>query len=236
MSKIQLYMAPGTCARVSCIALEEAGADFETVVMRFMKGEHKSPEFRQLNPKGKVPTLVIDGEPLTENVAIITYLDQRYPDAKLIPQAKNELDGARQLADLCFCSTTLHPIVTRIRMAHFIAGEECAGAVWATACKAMVEYFALIESRLSDQAWWYGDQWSAMDAYLYWVFWRVKGAEFDVSPFPRFAKHAQRMETRPAVQRALAREAEAVKRLESEGLNFVPPSPSGFTGTGARRK
>jgi len=236
VSNIQLYMAPGTCARVSCIALEETGVDFETIVIRFMKGEHKSLDFKKLNPKGKVPTLLIDGEALTENVAIITYLDQRYPDANLIPQPENELDKMRQLADLCFCSTTLHPIVTRIRMPHFIAGEECAGAVWTTACKAMMENFELIESRLSDQAWWYGDDWSAMDAYLYWVFWRVKGAEFDVGPFPCFADHAQRMEARPAVQRALAREADALKTLESEGLNFVPPSPSGFAGTGTERK
>jgi glutathione S-transferase len=228
MSDIQLYMAPGTCARVSCIALEEAGVDFETVVIRFMKGEHKSPEFRKFNPKGKVPTLVLDGESLTENVAILTYLNQLYPDAKLIPQAKDELARMRQLADLCFCSTTLHPIVTRIRMAPFIAGMECAGKVWRAACKAMVENFEIIEDRLADRSWWYGDEWSAMDAYLYWVFWRVEGAEFDTSGYPRFADHASRMEARPAVQRTLAREETASRQLEAEGLLFVPPSPSQF--------
>ncbi|MEJ2128496.1 MAG: glutathione S-transferase family protein [Woeseiaceae bacterium] len=227
MSDVELHMAPGTCARVSCIALEETGEDFETVVVRFMKGEHKSPGFKKLNPKGKVPTLVFDGEPLTENVAIITFLNQRYPDARLMPEPKDELDALRQLADLCFCSTTLHPIVTRIRMSSFIAGPDCANTVWSAACDAMVEYFELIERRLANQDWWYGDSWSAMDAYLYWVFWRVEGAEFDVAPFPRYSDHARRMESRPAVQRALAREAEAVKILEAEGLNFVPPSPTG---------
>ena len=232
MKSIQLYMAPGTCARVACIALEEAGVDFETVVIRFMKGEHKSPAFKKLNAKGKVPTLVIDGEPLTENVAIISYLDQLYPDANLMPDAEDGLETMRQLADLCFCSATLHPIVTRIRMPHFLAGEACAGAVWAAACEAMVEYFELIEARLGDQAWWYGDDWSVMDAYLYWVFWRVKGAEFNVEPFPHYADHAERIEARPSVQRALAREAEAVKTLEAEGLNFVPPSPAAFGGKG----
>ena len=63
-----------------------------------MRGEHKSPEFMALNPKAKVPVLVVDGEPLTENVAIITYLSQRYPEARLMPQPKDELERLRQLS------------------------------------------------------------------------------------------------------------------------------------------
>ncbi|HKX56039.1 MAG TPA: glutathione S-transferase N-terminal domain-containing protein, partial [Xanthomonadales bacterium] len=95
MSKAQLYMAPGTCARVSSICLEELGLDFETVVIRFMRGEHKSPDYKKLNPKGKVPTLVIDGESLTENVAIISYLNERFAEARLMPEAADPLTRAR---------------------------------------------------------------------------------------------------------------------------------------------
>ena len=68
MAETKLYMAPGTCARVPSIALEEAGEAFDSVLIRFMKGEHKAPTYKSLNPKGKVPTLVIDGKELTENV------------------------------------------------------------------------------------------------------------------------------------------------------------------------
>lgn len=223
MSNIKLYMAPGTCARVPCIALEEAGEHFETVVVRFMKGEHKSPEYRRLNPKGKVPTLVIDGEPLTENVAIALHLAERYPDARLLPVAESALERHRIVADLSYCAATLHPIVTRIRMPHFLAGKESAGRVWQAGCEAMKEHFALIEERLMNQAWWYGDTWSVLDAYLYWIYWRVAGAEFDVAPYPRFGAHTERMESRPAVQRALKREAAAQAILEKEGLVFTPP-------------
>lgn len=223
MSRIQLYMAPGTCARVPCIALEEAGEDFETVVIRFMKGEHKSPEFKKLNPKGKVPTLVVDGEPLTENVAILSYLNHQYPEARLLPEVDDDLGRLRQLADLCFCSATLHPIVTRIRMPHFIATEEVARVVWEKAGNAMNDFFQLIDDRLANNSWWYGDDWSVMDAYLYWVFWRCEGAGYDVQPFPNYADHAKRMEARPAVQRALQREGIAQAQLEAEGLAFKPP-------------
>ncbi|NIB43431.1 glutathione S-transferase family protein [Pseudomaricurvus alkylphenolicus] len=220
MSEIVLYMAPGTCARVTAIALEELGLEYETRVVRFLKGEHKSPHFKQYNPKGKVPCLVYQGEALTENVAILYFLNQRH--GGLLPEV-GTMEQAKQIADLCFCGTTLHPLVTRIRMPHFFAGEEGAGAVREIGSNAMDEYFQLIESRLNTRSWWYGDDWSAMDAYLYWCFWRVEGAGYDVSRFPAFVGHARRMEDRPAVRRALAREADAEDVLREEGLLFTPP-------------
>lgn len=216
-------MAPGTCARVSAIALEEAGVDFETPLIRFMKGQHKSPEYKKINPKGKVPALEIDGEALTENVAIISYLNERFPEAKLMPEASDALAKARQLADLSFCSATLHPIVTRIRMPTFFADGDAAKNVWEKGCEAMHEYFRLIDERLSEQSWWYGENWSVMDAYLYWIFWRVEGADYPVDDYPNFKAHKSRMEQRAAVQKVLAREAGLMAQLEAEGLVFTPP-------------
>ena len=218
-----LWMAPYTCARVTAIALEEAGVEFDTRLVRFMRGEHKSPDFLARNPLGKVPALEIDGKVLTESVAIVTYLAERFPHARLLPRADNPVARAHVLADLCFCSSTLHPLVTRIRMPMFFAGAENALAVKQTAESAMDAYFQIVEERLSVGQWWYGSEWSAMDGYLYWVFWRVEGAGYDVKRFPRFAAHARAMEQRPAVQRALAREEAAQAQLEAEGLAFVPP-------------
>ncbi len=223
MSEIQLYMAPGTCAKVSSILLEEAGVDFESRVVRFMKGEHKSPEYKKLNPKGKVPALVIDGEVLTENVAIITYLNQLFPEANLLPATSRPFEQAQQIADLVFCSATLHPLVTRICRPPAFAGMEAAKAVWTLGCEAMDEYFDLINKRLQDQPWWYGDQWSAMDAYLYWVFSRVCDGNYAVESYGNYADHKTRMELRPSVQKTLARDAEAQAELEAEGLVFTLP-------------
>ncbi|MFK8017707.1 MAG: glutathione S-transferase family protein [Gammaproteobacteria bacterium] len=226
MSEIRLYMAPGTCARVTAICLEQAQQSFETIVVRFMRGEHKSPEFKSINPKGKVPALIIDGETLTENVAIITHLDRLHPGAGLMPAAPDALTQARQLADLCFCAATLHPIVTRIRMPQMFATKEAMRSVWEAGCKTMDEYFGLINERLSGQDWWYGETWSAMDAYLFWIYWRCEGANYDVTPYTNVVSHAARMEQRPAVQRAIAREAAATAQLEAEGLVFKPPAMS----------
>ncbi|MEO9132180.1 MAG: glutathione S-transferase family protein [Sphingomonas sp.] len=226
MTDITLFIAPGTCSRVPTIALEHIGVPFETRVVRFMAGEHKSAEYRRFNPKGKVPALLIDGEALTENVAILSYLATRFPEASLLPATTDPLEKARQIADLCFCSSTLHPIVTRIRLPTFFATPEAAPSVRARADQAMAEYFALIDDRLASCPWWYGDSWSAMDAYLYWVFWRVEGAEYEVTRYPHFVRHARAMEALPTVQRALDREDVATRQLETEGMNFVPPAIS----------
>ena len=220
-------MAPGTCARVACIALEEIGLPFETRVIRFLRGEHKSPDYKRFNPKGKVPALVMDGETLTENVAILCYLNERFPEARLLPPAGGALARARQVADLAFCATTLHPLVSRIRFPQLVAGPESAAPIYRAASEAMKEYFQLVEDRLSGAPWWYGDAWSVLDPYLYWVFWRVEGAGFDVGPYPHYTGHARRIEQRPAVQRALAREAEAERQLEAEGLSLKPTIPPG---------
>ncbi len=218
-----LHMAPGTCARVTAIALETAGVDFETRPIRFMRGEHKSPEFRKLNPLGKVPALEIDGSVLTENLAIITYLAERYPDAGLMPKAVDAAARAKQLADLSFCSATLHPLVTRIRIPNFFAGAENALIVKQTAERAMDEYFEIVEQRLSQGNWWYGSAWSAMDAYLYWVVWRVEGAGYDIARFPHIAGHARKSEELKQVKRALEREETMQAQLLAEGTAFQPP-------------
>lgn len=223
MTQYTLYSAPSTCAKVTTIVLETIGVPYQLELVRFMKGAHKSPGYKRFNPKGKVPTLLVDGEPLTENPVIIHYLHGRHPEAGIMPATDDPLAKARQLADLCFCSSTLHPIVTRIRMPHFFGTPETARAVWEKGCAAMDEYFQLIEDRLAQGPWWYGEQWSAVDAYLYWIRWRVVGANYDSSHYPRFNDHARRLEERPAVKRALAREAELQAILEAEGLVFTPP-------------
>ncbi len=223
---ISLHMAPGTCARVPAIALFEAGAAFEPKLVRFMAGEHRSPGYLAVNPLGKVPALFIDGAVITENVAIIRYLAQRFTDAALMPAAADPLQEARQLADLCYCSATLHPIVTRIRIPTLFAETPDAQAsVYRRATEAMAQSLALAERRLEDGAWWYGERWSLMDAYLNWVWFRITGAGFDTAPFPRLVDHDRRNADRPSVRRLRELEADLDAQLEAQGLRFRPPPP-----------
>ena len=206
-------------------ALFEANADFTPTLTRFIKGEHKLPAFKKLNPKGKVPTLVVEGEALTENVAILSFLNQHFPDANLLPTTKTAMAAARQIADLCFCSATLHPNVTRIRMPGRFAAPGSASSVWEKACEAMHEHFQLIEDRLANGLWWYDSNWSVMDAYLNWVYWRVEGANFPVIDYPRFSDHALRAQARASHKRAIEMETAATAQLEAEGAAFKLQPP-----------
>jgi glutathione S-transferase len=216
MTSIILYTAPNTCAKVPLILLEEIGLQFENRMVNLPLGEHKAPSFKEVNPKGKVPALVIDGEALTENSAIIFYLDRRFPDAGLMPPASDPLSQARQIADISFCGTTLHPFVTRTCMPMFFAGSDSLDEIRKMASQGVQEYFQLVEDRLERGHWWYGEDWSAMDAYLYWIFWRITSCGFDASAFPRFSDHARANEVRPAVQRAIAHERADLDQFKAE--------------------
>ena len=80
-----LYCAPNACSLVPYVTLTEAGAPFEVHPLNFRKSQHMAPEYLRLNPKHKVPVLVIDGAPLTENVAIQIWIARHFPAARLLP-------------------------------------------------------------------------------------------------------------------------------------------------------
>ena len=219
MTEMTLYMAPDTCARVPLIALEEIGLPYRIEVVAFMKGQHRSSEYLALNPKAKVPTLLVDGEALTENVAILLWLADRFPDAHLLPETSSSWAKAQQISDFAYCASGLHPIVTRLRIPQFFCDTpQCIGRVFAMAEAAMRPNFALIDRRLANNRWWYGEQWSIMDAYINWVWFRVTGTEFDASGFVNFARHDQDMRQRPAVARALRKNNEVAALLAAQGL------------------
>lgn len=218
MTELTLFFAPDTCSRVTMIALEEVGVPYSVEVIRFMKGDHRSAAFLSINPAGKVPALVVDGAPLTENVAILSWLADTFPDAGLLPGISG-LDRYRQLADLAYCASVLHPIVTRIRIPHWFCDlPDAPPRVFTMAETAMRLHFDTIEERLQTSAWWYGDHWSIIDAYINWVWFRVAGTDFDTSDYPRFSAHDFRMQERPSVVRALVRSAEIAADLAAQGL------------------
>jgi glutathione S-transferase len=230
MTDITLYFAPDTCARIPMIALEETGHPFRTELIAFMRGDHRSPRYLALNPKGRVPTLVVDGRPLTENVAILIWLAARFSEANLLPDPRDALERARVISDLAFCASGLHPIVTRLRIPqYFCDTADGIPRVFSLAEAAMRPFFALIDQRLRENEWWYGKSWSVLDAYINWVWFRVTGTAFDAEPYPNFVRHDARMRQRSSVQRALLRNSEAAAYLDTLGLAVK------FSGEGAVR-
>ena len=83
----RLYYAPGTCALATHIALEEAGAPYEAVLVDFRSQNQRSPEYLAVNPKGRVPALITESGTLTETPALLLFVAQRFPAAELAPLA-----------------------------------------------------------------------------------------------------------------------------------------------------
>ena len=103
-----LYFAPGSSSMAPHIALHEIGAPFESKPLSFAKKENRTTAYLSLNPEGKVPTLLVEGRPLTEVSAILFYLARRYPAAGLLPN--NDIEAEAQVISwMSFIAATIHP-------------------------------------------------------------------------------------------------------------------------------
>ena len=203
MTELIFYYAPVTCARVAMAALEEVGAPYEVRLVDLRRHEQSSPGYLAVNPKGKVPALLVDGRLLTETPAILVWLASTFPDAALLPLGDGAFEDALVQSDLNFASSGLHPLVTRLCRPHvFSDAPGGLESVYALAASVMHVNFRLIEERLGREQWWYGDRWSMMDVYLDWIWERVGDTAFDRSPYEHFARHARDLAAWPSVRRA----------------------------------
>lgn len=211
MEKIVLYHAPGSCARVTMSALEEAGAEFEDVAMDFSKLEHKQPDYLARNPKGQVPALQVGENVLTENPAILSYINARFPDAGLFPADHETFGQYAWVSDLVWFSGALHPQVRQImRPSYFTNGDE--DGVRALGLIKVRQFLDQFEARFEASAWWYGDKWSIMDVYAFWLTTIAEFGGVDLSGFSAILRHRKAVRERPSFQRALAREHAAIER------------------------
>jgi glutathione S-transferase len=186
---LTLYFAPGASSMAPHIALFETGAPFEDRALSFKKNENRTPEYLAINPLGQVPTLVIDGRPLTEVAAILFYLARTYPDTGLLPTAAEE--QARVVSWMSFIAATLHPARRQ--------GLDHARRIYAQA-----------DQRLGARDWAVGEAYSIADIHLFRLFWRFfNSLKPPADEFPNLIAHYERVIQRPAVQRTLEVEAAA---------------------------
>lgn len=185
---LALYFAPGSSSMAPHIALREVGAPFEARPLSLTRRENRAPDFLVINPESKVPTLLVDGRPLTEVAAILFYLARRFPAAGLLPDG-GILAEAEAVSWMSFLAATVHPARRW--------GVEHARAVW-----------ALAERRLGGREWAVGGRFSVTDIHLFRLFWRFRGpANLEPDEFPGLSAHHGRMLARPAVQETIEAEA-----------------------------
>ena len=125
---MKLYFAPGACSFVPHALLETAGADFEPVMVKLHKGEQNEAAFQAVNPRGQVPVLVDDGQTITQILAIVSWLDHRFPQAGFLP--REPLERVRVLETLAWMNNTVHPTFTHVFMPHkFTADAQAQAAI-----------------------------------------------------------------------------------------------------------
>ena len=201
---LTLCYAPQTCATVPFITLTEAGADFEVMNLNSRSGQLRSPEFLKLNPKHKVPVLIINGEALTENLAIQVWIAREYPQAKLLPSGP--MQYVKALSVMSFCGSGIHPHLTpNARPENYCDLPNSADNVKKVAGKLLFEDFEVAEEMLEGREWFF-DHFTAPDAYFFWCFRRAISFKLDMSRFKNGMAHLERMHQRASVQKLVAHE------------------------------
>jgi glutathione S-transferase len=203
---LKLYYSPGSCALASHIALQEAGAAYTAERIDFKSKQQSSAEYLAVNPKGRVPSLVTDRGILTETPAILAFIAQSFPQAKLAPLEDPFAFAQAQAFNLYLCST--------VHVAHAHRGR---GYRWASEEASFADMkrkipetvgacFALIERDMFRGPWVMGETYTVCDPYLFTLAQWLEGDGVDLSTLPKVIDHRKRMSERPAVRKVLADE------------------------------
>lgn len=201
---IKLYYYHPACSMASHIVLEESGLAYEASEVDMDDPQQKAA-LLEMNPAGKVPTLLLDGEPLSENIAILTHIDKLAPEAHLFPE--DELERSRCLAFLAWCSSTVHIAFRQIfRPDRFTEQTEAYPGIQKRGRELFWQALTDIDSQLQQREFIYGEHFTVADAYLMVFYNWGTIAEFPMESLINYASFKDRMLIRPAVRKVLQRE------------------------------
>jgi glutathione S-transferase len=201
---LTLFAAKGSCSTATHIALEEAGADYTLHKIDTAAGDQRKPEFLKINPKGRVPVLITDHGPLTENVALLLYVAQTHPHANLAP-----LDDAFALAKLnafnAYLSSTVHVAhAHKMRGSRWSDNAEAIETMKAKVQQNMTDCAVVIENEYLAGPWVMVAKYSIGDCYLHVITTWMMGDGVDMKQFPKLSAHHASMLARPAVKKVMA--------------------------------
>jgi glutathione S-transferase len=203
---IKLYYAPHTCALASHIALEDAGAKYETVRLNFAKEEQRKPEYLGINPKGRAPAMVTERGILTETPAILAFIAQSFPKARLAPLEDPFLFAEVQAFNSYLCSTVHVAHAHRMRGYRWADDPAAITAMQRKVPETVAACFQLIEDKMFKGPWVMGETYTICDPYLFTIAQWMEQDSVDPSRFPKVRDHRERMAERPTVKKAVAEE------------------------------
>lgn len=203
---LRLHYAPHTCALASHIALEQAGAAYEAVRVDFARNEQRAPGYLAVNPKGRVPALVTERGVLTETPAILAFVCQSHPAAKLAPLDDPFAFAQVQAFNSYLCSTVHVAHAHRMRGYRWVDDPAAIAAMQRKVPQSVGDCFALIERELLRGPWVMGERYGICDMYLFTLAQWLEADGVDVAKLPRVLEHRKRMAEDPVVRRVIAQE------------------------------
>jgi len=217
---LQLYFSPGACSFVPHALLEISGANFEPSIVKLHKGEHNEAAYKAINPRGQVPVLVDDGHVITQLVAIVLYLDQKFPAHGFLP-----IDGlprAKALEILAWMNNTVHTTFAHIILPHKFSDQadvQVALKAYNTGLyKGLLTELQdlVVASQAAGQAWLSGANLGPLDAYTLTLTRWGSLAGIDPEAYPALWAFVNQVASHPQVARVIERE-----RLQ---LNLFKPA------------
>ena len=205
---LKLYFAPGACSFVPHCLLQRAGADYEPIMVKLHKGEQHEGNYRAINPRGQVPVLVDDGQVVTQILAIVLYLDEKFPEAQFLPTSA--LARAKAIETLAWMNNTVHPTFTHIFMPQKFSDQADVQAGLKefntqTYKRLLSELESLVKAS-TPSAWLSGDQLGPLDAYALTLTRWGSMAGIDPSTYALLWAHVQRVAADKAVSVVIERE------------------------------
>lgn len=203
---LTLYYAPNTCSLASHIALEDTGAEYELRRIDFRTTEQQSMDYLRINPKARVPALATSRGVLTETPAMLVFIAQSYPGAKLAPLEDPFAFAELQSFNSYLCSTVHVAHAHRMRGYRWADEQTSFADMKRKVPQSVGGCFALIEGILLKGPWVMGDRYTIADPYLFTLAQWLEADGVDVSRLPRVIEHRSRMAERPSVIKAIAEE------------------------------
>lgn len=199
---MKLYTMPGACSLGDHIALEWIGKPYTVQIENH--DSIKQPDFLKLNPAGAVPVLEDDGWILTQNAAVLGYLADKFPEAKLdgdgTPRGRAEVNRW-----LGLFNADMHPAFHPLFGTTAYLGDEAAEKTKDSARKKLRSYFERVNAQLRGRDWIAGAR-SIADPYLFVLLRWAKKFDVDLSGFDDLARFEQRMRADAGVRKALKTE------------------------------
>jgi glutathione S-transferase len=196
---ITLYYAPGACSMAAHIVLEESGEKYTPQRVDLAKGEQKTDAYLKIHPLGRVPALRLDdGQPLSENTAILPYLGKRFG---LWPT--DAAAEAKALSLIGFFASSVHPAHAHVgRPERYTADSSAYPGIKDMGLKTFHGYLKQTDAMFDGREW-LSDRYSALDPYAFVFYtWGVR-RELPMGELKNYTAFKDRMLKRPAVQRVV---------------------------------